>query len=312
MLKGWREVSKSPDICNLDSPHHPGDHFEHHTMAAPVRIVWELVAIFGLVTLFLLHLYSRLGRTDTTSLHVVVKDKDQQVVTALTQPKQLHQSLAKVISSTSATPSIVIQHQPDPTGPEVQKLPPPRKVEKSRIAESLPSLESADWDTFTVMPNYHDQFSKDKQSFMWKFQDTSPIVCPKKMVHNLAQPRLQEKDLEFCKWALSPTGGRVVVGKSWGNVKSKEQKERFDTLNCNAVNKGANPSCADSWGDESIRAWRANNASLKVMTCDSRHSSRVTCNKNSNNDLSCSIMNAMIDFSKVCCSHDCLHIIMSS
>ena len=68
------------------------------------------------------------------------------------------------------------------------------------------------------------------------------------------EPNLKEKDLDWCKWAV--TKGGVVVGKSWGKLKPDKRK-LFDHFNCNAaVTSGRNPSCDDEWGDQSIYNWQ--------------------------------------------------------
>ena len=76
------------------------------------------------------------------------------------------------------------------------------------------------------------------------------------MVQKLKQNTLERKDIEWCKWATSSSGGKVVVGKSWGNLRSITERKKFDSLNCNSViTSGINPSCDDAWGDESVTNW---------------------------------------------------------
>lgn len=120
--------------------------------------------------------------------------------------------------------------------------------------------------------------------------------CPQSTALALQQPALQQKDMDWCKWAISPTGGQVVVGKSWGKLTNAAERTRFDALNCNAVNSGQNPSCDDAWGDNYIRNWQT---SLdNTIHCDDGTRSKIQCYVNSNKERHCVLENVMIDFSK--------------
>ena len=68
-------------------------------------------------------------------------------------------------------------------------------------------------------------------------------ICPAEVVDKLYQ-RMSDEDLQWCKWALSPSGGKVKVGKSYGTLNGPD-RDRYEQLNCNAVDKGENPSCDD-------------------------------------------------------------------
>ena len=149
------------------------------------------------------------------------------------------------------------------------------------------------WEEFVHLP-YNEHFEKPTQRT--KIVQRDLITCPASVVDALAKPRLPEEDLTWCKWAISPNGGKVIVGKSWGNLKTKEQKEKFDALNCNSVNEGKNPSCDDSWGDMHIRTWQKHR--MEGLRCSASKSSDMLCYKNDNNDVYCSIKNAQINFAK--------------
>jgi hypothetical protein len=155
--------------------------------------------------------------------------------------------------------------------------------------------QSISWKDFVNL-NYNEHFYDSKPN---KVKLTSkPInICPNEIVHALAKPRLSDEEFKWCRWALSPSGGKVVVGKSWGDLKSKESKEKFDALNCNSVNEGKNPSCDDSWGDIHIRHWQKN--VIDELKCHQDKSSNVQCYKNDNNDMYCLLKNAQINFSKM-------------
>lgn len=123
-----------------------------------------------------------------------------------------------------------------------------------------------------------------------------PILCGPEVTEKLASPRLSPEDFKWCQWAISPHGGNVIVGKSWGKLILKGDQRRFDTLNCNAVSSGKNPSCDDSWGDRHIDQWRK--SSLPEFNCPAEAISRISCHANDNKDKFCTIENAQIDFSK--------------
>jgi hypothetical protein len=117
------------------------------------------------------------------------------------------------------------------------------------------------------------------------------------VVEALSKPALTQADVDWCKWAISSSGGRVVVGKSWGNLAKADERARFDSLNCNAVGGGNNPSCDDAWGDNHVRNWRRHrDANVKCKSPDTK--SGMECYVNENKDKFCVLENVMIDFSK--------------
>lgn len=122
-------------------------------------------------------------------------------------------------------------------------------------------------------------------------------VCEVSVDERLSQPVLQADDLKWCRDALDPKKGKVVVGQSWGNLKSRPQRDKFEALNCNSVNSGKNPSCNDAWGDAHVHNWRKNVA--VDISCQPRSKGRVRCYKNDINDQYCVFHDAMIDFSKM-------------
>lgn len=126
-------------------------------------------------------------------------------------------------------------------------------------------------------------------------QDFQPIsFCSKEVENSLKLPRLTPDQQKWCKWALSGSGGRVVVGKSWGNLKTKREKEDFDDFNCNAFSQGINPSCDASWGDETVANWIK--STVDSIKCKPGSSSSVTCRDNENGDRQCTFKNAQINF----------------
>ena len=122
-----------------------------------------------------------------------------------------------------------------------------------------------------------------------------PVLCSTQIVGQLAKPRLSLDEFAWCKWALSPSGGQVKVGSSWGKLIKKEEQKRFDSLDCNAVHGGRNPSCNDQWGDAHMLHWKLN-GSIEQYKCDSSRSSAVNCYRNVNADVFCVLENAQINF----------------
>ena len=80
--------------------------------------------------------------------------------------------------------------------------------------------------------------------------------CSIDIIKNLRVPILSPANRSFCEWALDPKKGGLIVGKSWGNL-NKLQQKTYQSLNCNFVMSGANPSCDDTWGDGFVKKWRS-------------------------------------------------------
>jgi hypothetical protein len=135
------------------------------------------------------------------------------------------------------------------------------------------------------------------------FDLTGLILCDPHIQELLDKPVLSEGEVAWCKHALDPHGGKVIVGKSWGNLKTREDRNKFEKLNCNTVGtSGKNPSCNDAWGDSHIKKWRQTIA--QQFECHGQQNgnsttSQVNCYKNDLNDQYCSITHAMIDFRKM-------------
>jgi hypothetical protein len=127
-------------------------------------------------------------------------------------------------------------------------------------------------------------------------------VCSSETEERLNRPLLSDSDFKWCTDQLNPQIGGVVVGKSWGRLKSHAEKTRFENLNCNAVNAGLNPSCSDAWGDAHIYNWRKNLVfNQSCPSKSSKHSNNipsVQCYRNEINDMYCVFQNSQIDFAK--------------
>lgn len=122
---------------------------------------------------------------------------------------------------------------------------------------------------------------------------TGLILCPAELDVKYRQPVLAPDEVNWCRTAI--TEKDVVVGKSWGKLKSQAERDRFQRLNCNAVAGGQNPSCSDAWGDNHIYNWRKN--VIVNATC-SANKARITCRQNEIADHYCTMEHAVIDLTK--------------
>lgn len=121
-------------------------------------------------------------------------------------------------------------------------------------------------------------------------------TCSRDLVEKLNQ-RMSDEDLKWCQWSLSPSGGKVQVGKSYGTLNAR-QRDRYEQLNCNAVAKGENPSCDDAWGDNAVISWKKNEMSEQCGD-PKKFSSRIKCRESRNMAKACVFENALIDFEKL-------------
>lgn len=130
-------------------------------------------------------------------------------------------------------------------------LPPKQLTERKQPPASSPAFQSlkgrtvADYRTdklpwMEFVARQHERLPPQQAKVLPEF---SPIRCGQDVINRI-DARLNDDDLAWCKWSLSPSGGGVIVGKSYGKLDGK-QREKYEQLNCNAVAKGQNPSCND-------------------------------------------------------------------
>ncbi len=119
----------------------------------------------------------------------------------------------------------------------------------------------------------------------------APILCSANITTMLNEKMVSSEDVKWCQWAVSSTGGNVVVGRSWGSLTNSKDRIKFDSLNCNAVSKNMNPSCNDKWGDKSLNFWRNNKVH---KNCKGK--SKIYCYENVNNDRFCVVEDVQINF----------------
>lgn len=152
------------------------------------------------------------------------------------------------------------------------------------------------WQAFLNMP-YDESFlySSNVLNNPDQFTTKSLLKCSAETARKVSVPILTEEDIKWCSWALSPSGGQAVVGKSWGKLTTAD-KRKFDNLDCNSVRDGENPSCDSTWGDVNIYEWQKRQ--IKEVGCDSDRPSKLNCYRNNKFEKYCVMTNAMIDFSK--------------
>jgi hypothetical protein len=206
-----------------------------------------------------------------------------------------------------------VQSKPIPPDPNIPISPPQKVGSSTRIVPKLPEKtisrpkshdliinQPQSWNSFLSIPydpnslHYANPLQMEQEKVIKSYK---PNVCNARIAEKLAVPKLNDEEFKWCRWALSPTGANVIVGKSWGQLKSKADKEKFDALNCNSVQNGKNPSCDDSWGDAHIKNWLKSPATN--FKCADGKPSQVNCYRNDNTDLYCELFNAQIDFNKV-------------
>ena len=116
---------------------------------------------------------------------------------------------------------------------------------------------------------------------------------------------LTEEDRKFCQWADSESGGgvkrggSVLVGGSWGRLRSSEMRKRYVDLLCPLMtSKHPQTSCDALWGDDLIDYWRGTGKRAK---CISPNGHEVMKCHRSPGELStqCSLRDAIVDFSLV-------------
>ena len=91
----------------------------------------------------------------------------------------------------------------------------------------MPPFLGISWQEFLNLPRYEANTISSSKTVQVaplnrRFQPVS--FCPPEVETALKLPRLTPKQQKWCQWALSSSGGRVVVGKSWGTLKTKQEK----------------------------------------------------------------------------------------
>jgi hypothetical protein len=184
----------------------------------------------------------------------------------------------------------------NPTPPPKQSH--PNKIVK-KVSESKASVPKM---TINVNP------PKNAFPVVQNTTKTHPIdftnlrICSKEIDELLAKPVLSSDDIQWCANALDPRKGKVIVGKSWGNLKTREERDKFEKLNCNTASTGKNPSCSDAWGDQHIYNWRKNPSvdfTCPVNRNPGNPPAKIQCYRNDLHDQYCVFYQAKINFAKM-------------
>lgn len=201
-----------------------------------------------------------------------------------------------VTSATPASPKVVtISETPTPVRASVM----PQATSDASVTAKDKMLDhktrrNVPWLTFLNSENIIDKPSPNISASALKPHKLN--TCPASTAQKLQTPALSKTDIDWCTWATSKDGGGVDVGKSWGKLTTTEDRKRFDSVNCNAVKSGRNPSCDDAWGDNHIRNWKQNKDT--TVQCKPERKSKIDCYLNENKDRFCVLEKVMIDFTK--------------
>jgi hypothetical protein len=131
-------------------------------------------------------------------------------------------------------------------------------------------------------------------------------ICSPELDKKLDEPVLSSNDYQWCLDQINPNKGGVIVGKSWGKLKTQSERNRFESLNCNSVNSGINPSCNHAWGDKHIQNWRKNHffhkscqpTKSQFFPTSSSSETEVHCYHNENKEYYCTLTNVQINFNQ--------------
>lgn len=187
---------------------------------------------------------------------------------------------------------------------EVTEVDIPLKTSASSIVNRVPLVSQysktiAKENAETILKTTDLQLRSESENFRFDVNENLKIsanlhTCDREIDVQLSRPQLVGEALQWCRDALHPQKGQVIVGKSWGKLSKRTDRDKFEALNCNSVAAGKNPSCADAWGDAHVLNWRK--SVHQNYSCPSSNS--VRCHRNDLNDQYCVFTGAMIDFSR--------------
>ena len=160
-------------------------------------------------------------------------------------------------------------------------------------AENTITESSVIWSDFVTKPK---EIIRTKSEKMDGNVINTLRMCSTEIVDKLSA-KLNGKELEFCHWALSDTGGKVKLGESYGTLTTAEQG-KFESLGCNNIVKvGESFSCDDERGDSLIQNWRRN--PIKGL-CEDKAESKINCYDTPNGRTRfCMFENTMMSFKRM-------------
>jgi len=172
----------------------------------------------------MIHLTSSGHQQQTTTS----RDNFLSLSSILLQKDDILTSTSKPISSSSG---IIIQNEP-------------LKPQKEDVLHGiqLGNSKPFSWKEFVKLaPSELSHQEADKMKKQWDHFE-SLNYCSSQIVDALIKPGLSEIEFDWCKWTLSPDGGQVKVGTSYGKLNGPE-RDKYEQLGCNSVANGNNPSC---------------------------------------------------------------------
>jgi hypothetical protein len=165
------------------------------------------------------------------------------------------------------------------------------------LKTNLPIQSGISWDSFASSEFQLNSVKFPHQS-LEPFQFKPYKICSSSTEELMTSPHLSKSDQDWCTWALSPTGGKVQVGITWGTLENnREYRDKYEDFNCNAYAKGLNPSCDDDWGDSHLLRWTKNE--VDSVKCGTDRKSKFVCYESDDKAKFCYIENVMVDFSKM-------------
>lgn len=216
-------------------------------------------------------------------------------------------------NSLSTKINTLVVKEDQQTTNKFQILSKPKKESSNSLPTLIEDLKKQD----QIIPKENDKPKQTEPSNTAETTETAETkgvvnICPLSLEEKLNKPSLSKEEYNWCLDQLNPSIGAVVVGKSWGNLKTHQQRTKFEDFHCNSVNSGMNPSCSDAWGDAHINNWRknlvlnktcsfANNPTIPNLFKQSKISSttsNIQCYKNEIEDTYCSFTNFQINFNR--------------
>jgi hypothetical protein len=130
------------------------------------------------------------------------------------------------IKSTKPTPeqaitTVKVPVKPAPSASMETQQPRYQQVSNAYI-NNLPAFLGITWKQFLALPRQPSGQNGRRSRYL--VDPSSLEICDAEVERALERPQLTKKQVDWCNWALSPQGGAVRVGKSWGNLKDKQQQ----------------------------------------------------------------------------------------
>ena len=100
-------------------------------------------------------------------------------------------------------------------------------IRKKRFnTRGFPNYIGMPWSNFVNLPKPELATVEKSQEKLYPLNmNFIPIqFCSQEMEKNLSIPLLSQEQAKWCRWAVDKKGGQVAVGKSWGLLKSRDDR----------------------------------------------------------------------------------------